>query len=252
MSVIRAVVIGANQCENALPRNLRFAEADAKEFSKRLEKQSLYSVSEIKLFNDRTSVQVILDHVAACASVSTRDDCLLLYFAGHGISELDDKDEVSLYLACKSTDLNQVVSTSINLPLAVRLFENSLAGLAVIILDCCFSGHPGGRSLLGPHYLRRQQTGRPLKRVSFQTPNGTGRIVFSASGQYQLAVESSLLGHGVFTHALLETLYECRRQPSISIAQLYYLVQRSVLEQTKGRQCPSLYGGDHGAHLATF
>lgn len=65
-----------------------------------------------------------------------RDDLLLLFFSGHGITD----DDNHLYLTTRTTAINNFRATAVRASFVQGQFRESLARRQVIILDCCYSG----------------------------------------------------------------------------------------------------------------
>lgn len=73
-----------------------------------------------------------------------RDDLVLLYFSGHGITD----ERCNLYFAISSTQKKQFQSTGVEASFVHRIMENSRSRRQVVILDCCFSGAFPNKGLL--------------------------------------------------------------------------------------------------------
>ena len=72
---------------------------------------------------------------------------------------------------------------------------------------------------------------------------GEGRIIVTACDDDELAREFAELGHGVFTHFLIEILAnQTSEEQSISMPKLYDVVSEKVVAYTNGRQHPILNG----------
>ena len=79
---------------------------------------------------------------------------------------------------------------------------------------------------------------------------GRGRVMICAADDHQIARESQELGHGVFTHHLLESLKRPRGgAETVSVADIYSEIERGVRDATAGRQEPvvSIFGGKHAS-----
>ncbi|MEU1476203.1 caspase family protein [Streptomyces sp. NPDC005760] len=252
MSAVRSVIIGSNDHRGSLGRPLAYAEDDARALYRGVRTQRVHDLTDCELFTEPRSVEEIKQAIKSKSAAARPGDLLLVYFAGHGIVEDEAGGGDGLFLSCASAPVSDPLSGSLRLADVVKICESSAAASAVVVLDCCFSGHPQGRSVLGPRYLRRLQTGRPLRRRSLPPPRGTGRIVLAACGENQYAHESSVLGHGLLTWALMEALRAAGPAGSVSVARLYATLQETILRKTNGQQCPSLYGGDHGSSLPAF
>jgi uncharacterized caspase-like protein len=70
---------------------------------------------------------------------------------------------------------------------------------------------------------------------------GKGRVVLTASGANEIAVERANLGHGVFTFFFLEGLRGAAdddRDGHVDADEIYKYVSRKVVHATRGNQRP--------------
>jgi ABC-type phosphate transport system substrate-binding protein len=74
-----------------------------------------------------------------------KDDVVLLYFSGHGITD----NSGHLYFAIPSTEKEKFQATGVEASFVHRIMENSSSKRQVVILDCCFSGAFPHKGLLG-------------------------------------------------------------------------------------------------------
>jgi hypothetical protein len=240
-----AVVIGANQALHARHHPLRFAEADAMRFAASLRSQDFYEQMELTTFVGGSFSRA---EVLATISSTASESAVLIFFAGHGIVEIASELE-TLYLSVPTVDLDDVSGTGIDLHSLIRELDEREP--VTVILDCCFSGHDGGRSILGRNYLARRTDGRSVARRSMPQFVGEGNVVLAACGRDQSALESAALGHGVYTYALCQALMSTK-DAAIPVIQAHARAQAHVIELTSGRQCPSLHGRDMGGLLPSF
>lgn len=251
MSALHAICVGSNVASTN-GATLRFAERDAQQFRDRLNSQQLYAdLAETSLVGSYSAAELRASISSVTAEVS-ESDSVLFYYAGHGMRELDPVDgSEQLWLCCGLKTGKQPSGSAVPLAEIFDSLARSSAASVVVILDCCFSGAQGGRSVLGPDVLRLLATGRPLLRAAAPPLPGHGRVALTASKHDQPAYESALHRHGVFTHALLERLSRGRGK-GVDLATVLVDVRTAVLRSTKGQQCPSWFGGDEGMELPTL
>jgi uncharacterized caspase-like protein len=251
MSSLHSIVVGSNV--TALGgAQLRYAERDAVALRDGITSQRLYDSVIQYTHIGRHAAQEVSVSVARATDSAGTEDAIMFFFAGHGLRELDDNDQQQLWLA---TGLRTNATTEGAAVLLADIFDTfckSRAKSVTVILDCCFSGQQGGRSILGPRILSMLASGRPLLRVATPALSGEGRVVLSASRHDQTAHETSIHRHGMFSHALLMRLGQSQRADRVDIASVYVDVRRVVLRLTNGGQCPTLFGGDQGAELPTI
>lgn len=258
--MLHAIVIGIDEYVDPNIQDLSFACADAKAVAKAI---------ETGLHPQDRRVQLMLDSKATLKGIrgaigdalprlaTRKEDIVILYFAGHGSPEtVGGVDEVSRYLIAHDTEYDAVYSTAIDMEREVtRWFQRlSAPELIVFFVDACFSGRVGGRTFEGPSLKRvrsRYRSG-PVRLQDLTL--GKGRAILTACDDDELAEEPSSLGHGAFTHALLEALSYSRnaQDGTIGLGSLYEQVRQQVVASTNGRQQPVLNGRVAGARLPQF
>jgi hypothetical protein len=105
---------------------------------------------------DRTALdrpdgpRMLVDALENAAAHAT--GTLVVYYAGHGLPDPDDQDE--LYLALPASDRHRPYVTAVPFGHIRRAVRRSPAARKVVIIDCCYSGIAHGRWLaaadLGP------------------------------------------------------------------------------------------------------
>ena len=157
----------------------------------------------------------------------TREDLLLLYFAGHG--EVDDQGH--LYLAVKDTERTLLRMTALSAADITREMDNSRSWRKVLILDCCHSG---------AFDRARGAPGGSVGTAAAFEGNGYGRVVLTATDSFQRAWEGDAVsGHpenSVFTHHLIQGLRTGEADKNadgrITIDELYEYVHERVVNET--------------------
>lgn len=170
-------------------------------------------------------------------------DTVLVYFAGHGAAEGDadipDSDRLAKYLLPADADLIDLYATALPMAEVRSLLDQIKAGTIVVILDSCFSGAAGGRTVadggtratLAPRFLARGTS--------------AGKVIISASGANEIAQEQDTLQHGVFTYYLLEGLSgqgDTNGDGSTELFELFTWVQAQVKKRTNAKQVPMIFG----------
>lgn len=251
MSSLHSVVVGSNVSASG-GAQLRYAERDAISLRDGLTSQRLYDSVIQYIHIGKHTAQEVSESVSRAADSAGVEDAIVFFFAGHGMRELDEDGQQQLWLATGLRTSPMTEGAAVLLASVFDTFCNSQAKSVTIILDCCFSGQRGGRSILGPRILSMLASGRPLLRVVAPPLSGEGRVVLSASRHDQTAHETSIHRHGMFSHALLVRLAQSQRTDRVDIATVYVDVRRIVLRLTNGGQCPTMFGGDQGAELPTI
>ncbi len=236
------VFVGVDTYADPHINDLSYAHADAK---------SLYELARQSLDPDECQLQILTDSTATKQTIMksigedlsrlvTKDDIVLLFFSGHGSPEMYGSiDKISRYLVLHDTDYYNIFATGLDMEreLPRICFERIRAKLILVLVDTCFSGLAGGKTFRGPQLAKYR--GVKLNQMEL----GEGRLIMTASADDELAREYKKLGHGVFTHFLIETLTDVSyKEPFISIPILYDVIVRKVMAYTKERQRPTLHG----------
>ncbi|WP_052887568.1 caspase family protein [Thermogemmatispora carboxidivorans] len=259
---LHAVLVGINRYQDARISALQYAASDAERFYGQLASSLAAEDLSLQLLIDEQAtrkaiITVIGEHLPRLAS---REDVILLYFAGHGSPETSEApDRFSRYLIAHDTEYDAIFATGLELEYdLIRLLQRLPARLVVVILDTCFSGRAGGRTFEGPLLrTRRTELRGP---VAFapglqDLPLGEGRIILAACDDDEVAGEDEGLRQGIFTYFLLQALSGpeasvpasgpgCNEpeERTISLSTLYDRVAMAVVTFTRGRQHPVLNG----------
>ncbi len=252
-----AVVIGVGEYEHkAIPR-LRYAARDAQAMYDFLTTKGGYPKQNVVLLTDTTSDKPTLQNIRRALGDFLfrrpgRDDMVLIYYAGHGAPEVDaaghESDGLSKYLIPHNADPDSLYSTAFPMDEIQRIFARIPSERVVMLLDTCYSGTAGGRT------FARQQTraGGISDQFLERLTRSRGRVVITASGPNEVALESAALGHGIFTYYLLEGLAgkaDRNGDGIVTVSELYEYVEDQVDRAARlagGRQRPLMKGEIEG------
>lgn len=246
--MLHAVVIGIDRYQDFRIDDLSCAVADAR---------AVASLLERRLAPDERTVRLLLDEAATERAISIAveddlhrdvapDDLVMIYFAGHGSPELTGRnDRRGRFLLPHDVDFDRIYSTGLGMETVIPdwLERLSSARLTALVLDCCFSGAAGGRTVMGP-LLRSAGERRTLSPADApvslkELELGRGRVILCASDEDQVARENRRLGHGVFTRHFLAALTRPRGgERVVPLTTLYAEVEAAVRDDTDGAQEP--------------
>ena len=202
------------------------------------------------LFSDTLAGQhvVLTDHDATRNNIDAAlvelgrvdaNDLVIVSFSGHGTP--------SHSLVPVDADVDEPESTMLHLDEIAARLDNVPAENLFVILDCCFSGGFGGERSFAPARERHLFENRAsLDRL------GHGRVVITASGAAEPALETSQLGHGLLTHYLLEALQgppALGTGPQIPLPSLLQYVVYRVIDDAAAMgaiQRPTVYSSLQG------
>lgn len=238
------VVIGIGKYSDEKIRDLGYARQDSQAIYDYF--RSALTIPETQLFlllDDQATNRQIMELLGETLpkNANNPEDTVIIYFAGHGMSEPDlgsvEADGLAKYLVPADADREHLFSTGINMEVLGRIFGRIAAERVVVLADTCFSGAVGGRTIERQEAFRSSLTEEFLDRLV----TGRGRLILTASDANEVAEERAALGHGVFTYYLLQGLegqadVDCNRV--VTADELYRYVFQNVSKETGGRQNP--------------
>ena len=235
-----AVVVGVNGYPNIRP--LKYAVNDAMAFCNHLveynqvpkENVILLLDEEANLTRLRSALGIYLKNKAS------KDDMVIIYFAGHGATERDaaspDGDGLEKYLLPYDANPKELYATALPMEEISRLFSRIRSDRLVFIVDTCYSGASGGRTISVAD-IRAGISDGFLDRIT----GGKGKIILTASGANEVSAESDELQHGIFTHFLIKGLQgqaDSDGDGLITVDEVYTYVSKQVPQATNQEQHP--------------
>jgi hypothetical protein len=203
---------------------------DVREIAKLLQsRKGVFSRPGVTLLTERKATRaVILAAAKAAFSEASKDQTVFVYLAGHGGLENEE-----YYFINRDADPADLAGTAVPLRQLKRLFDRCQSDRVFLWLDCCHSG-----GIL----KKRKATAAHDRDVLSRTLNvvkGHGKVIIAACTEDESAYESSALGHGFFTHALLRGLRgEAEYLGEVSATSLFDFIAKEV---TNPRQRPMLF-----------
>lgn len=196
-------------------------------------------------------VKTLLDSAATREAITTaledlssvnEDDLVVVSFSGHGTRDHR--------LVPSDVDTSNLLETCVSLDEVAQRLDAIPARNLIVVLDCCFSGGFGGARVFAP-----EDTRDPLEDRSevVSLARGSSRIVLTASGAGEPALESADYGHGLFTYYLVDALQGgggISSNGQVSVGTLMQQVLQRVqdaAERMREVQRPTVYGSVEGA-----
>ena len=247
-----AVVIGINRYRDRRIPALATAEADAEKMAATISGRIGLTRDHIKVLKGTDATQQSIRSALGTwlARKATKDDLVLIFYAGHGAPETDyskkSPDGYAKYLVPYDAKADDLFATAIPMTEIATIFDRIEAQRIIFFSDACYSGAAGGRSFsIGK--FRGVRIGDPTAALA----SGKGRVIITAGDANEPAVEDKKLGHGVFTYYLLEGLSgrAADTNGKVTLQGLYKYVSDRVTRKSKelgGNQHPIMKGEIRG------
>jgi TPR repeat protein len=244
---VRVLCIGVENYKNRAIGQAKYSINDAQKLGELLTK--VYGFDVEYLTGEHATHKAIKAKLKELCDGVTRKDALIVFFAGHGI--VFDSGPESRHGYFIPYDANVNLATPGDTPLArweadclnmgrlVKQVETCKAHHAVLIADACCSGYMARRGSLENNIDLRLL----LK--------GQGRTALAATTENQGARwfvdKETKIGHGVFTHALIEALNVYKREAA-SITDVFVALRKVIPGKTDGGMLPLMQplGKGHG------
>lgn len=249
---IWAAVIGINHYENKQIKPLKYARNDAVSFANYLrDNWGLDENHLFELYDENATTKNIRSLLGTRLrkNAGSPEDTVFIFFAGHGAPEEDteslDNDGITKYILPHDTDPGELYATAMPMDEIAKAFRRIRAERIIFIIDSCYSGGSGGRTLLAPGGRTAILSNVFLNRIS----QGKGRIIITSSNASEISQESDKLKHGYFTYYLLEGLNgkaDYDGDNAIDIDEIYRYLNKHVPEATNGAQHPVKKGEAEG------
>lgn len=210
-----ALIIGIGNFVDPNIEPLKYTAADAQSFQDALldPKIGNFPLDHVhSLLNEQATTVNIKIQLNWLARSAGPDDVVVVYVATHGSSR--DLDTVGVnYIITHDTvigpniDPDELYATALPMvEIANAIATRVKAGRAAIFLDTCYSGNAAVKDtkLIAPGIKNAAPSAKMLDHIK----QGSGRMVFAASGTEQESLESDTLKHGFFTYYLVQALHQ--------------------------------------------
>ena len=192
-----AVIIGVGQYDDAAISDLPNAVNDAQAVRDRLVAMDEgFPEANVLLLADgagdayaptRTNM---MKYLSSFLSLAAADDTVLVYFAGHGVTEGD-----RLYLLLRDAAMQNVAFSGLPFGELENLLKNAPVKKKILILDACHAGTGRGT---GDQFSKSAMA--EIERAS------SGMVTLASCSADELSHEMPDTGHGAFTYFLLDAL----------------------------------------------
>jgi hypothetical protein len=248
-----AVVIGVGRYESPDIPRLRYTVPDAEAIYQVLTGPGGFKKEHVLLLTDKTERKPTYRNLkwalgTFLARSAKKDDTVLIYFAGHGAPEVDqrgiERDGFSKYLVPSDAEPDDLYSTAFPMDELQTIFGRIEAERVVVFLDSCYSGAAGGRTFAS----KKTRAGHVDEEFLERLARSKGRAILTASRPAEVSIELPELGHGIFTYYLVQGLKgagDLNRDGIVTLQELYEYVEQQVTQKSRavgGNQHPVMKG----------
>ncbi len=218
-----AILIGSSQFDKESLKPLQCPERDVDGMQELLAAAEFGQFDEVFVFKNAHH-QAPLDQIEEVLATAARDDQVLIYYSGHGVTDLPGR----LYLTTSNTDIRRPVTTSIPIETLKTMIENSDCRKIILIFDCCYGGAVGKSFVKGSAEEKLMELAR-----------GYGVYILTASTAAQTAQEREGDEYGLLTKHIIAGIKDgaaANDDGLVTMDGLYAYVYRQVISE--GHQEP--------------
>ncbi|MGD0796256.1 MAG: caspase family protein [Acidobacteriaceae bacterium] len=231
-----ALIVGIGSFTDQNIEPLKYTASDAQSFASALldPKVGGFKSDHVRtLMNADATTRNIKMQLNWLARSAAPDDLVVVYVATHGSSR--DLDTVGVnYIITHDTEIGANIDPDSLYATALPMVEISnaiatrvKARKAAIFLDTCYSGNAAVNDpkMIAPGIKNAAPSAQTLGHIT----QGSGRMVFAASGTEQESLESDTLKHGFFTYYLVQALHD--EGGSAPLSQIFNYTQKHVSDR---------------------
>lgn len=195
MNEIYALVIAIENYIDPSINSVVYAENDAKEILAALNLHNMGTLNTFLLLSKEATKTRIESNLRSILGSATKDDQVMIYYAGHGFAENDHN-----YLTCADTVRGDLVKTSISIQTVFSKIRKSKCKKVTIFLDSCHSGFEIDESMRG---ILSDMTDEEF--LDFFN-DSEFHIAFASCQIDQYSYSSNALKHGIWSHHIISAL----------------------------------------------
>ena len=201
------LAVGVNSYSNS-QYDLKYAVPDAVDFSAEIKRQqetlkNYARVEVVPLYDKDATKANILQALSRLAEKAQPEDAVVVYFSGHGTAQQQrfyliphDLGYQGPRTKLSAPNLKTILLHSISDRELEAAFEKIDAGQLLMVIDACNSG----QALDSEEKRRGPMNSKGLAQLAYEK----GMYILTAAQSYQAALETTKLGHGYLTYALVE------------------------------------------------
>jgi hypothetical protein len=225
----RALVIGISNYPSPIPK-LPAVANDVREMATLLgsDKGQFPAQNVLRLSDGEATSQKVIEAIKTTFAKVQPDDSVFAYMAGHGEVVAGEYYFIAHDTTARGIAINGVPLTKIK-----AAFDSSPSQRAFLWLDFC---HSGG---IIPRDIGVEPDDREVISRALEVVEGHGKLIVAACTPGQKAYESAVVGHGLFTDALLRGLKgEAANKGEVTVNSLFDYIDKQM---GSDRQRPMMF-----------
>ena len=196
----------------------------------------------VKILANANATLASIRHELTELAASDEDDLVIVSFSGHGTPDHA--------LVPFDADVGDIAGSCMSLDELAEHIDRIPSKNLVAFLDCCFSGGFGGARVFAPTAKREMTEDRSTLQTMVR---GRGRVVLTASGPAEPALETAAFGHGLLSYYLIDGLQGAESLASSGLIDVMRLLRWTVAKVVESArlinevQTPTIYGSFEGS-----
>ena len=231
-----ALLIGINKYHNET--HLNYAVADAERMHRLLTENLDFPANNVFMLLDEEATLInIRNEMKKLYENANERDRVLIYFAGHGITEPLPKGGEEGYLVPIEGDIDNLYTTALPMSEMKRISDRVAAKDMLFLMDACYSGLMS----VGNRGLTQEESGKKsLKKIAA----GGSRTVITAGRKGEIAQERAQWGHSPFVKNLVSGLEkgmaDLNEDTYVTGSELGMYLTNQVTADTDNKQTPDI------------
>ena len=239
-----ALVIGIDRYDAPGFPRLHYAASDARMLAETLEAPLGGGFERVLVLDtpESTTRTNILRAVKSLQADLLPNDLFVLYFSGHGTLVRTEGGEGRHFLLPSDAQPADLVASAIDLGTLQDFFGDFAAQRKALIVDACFHGE--GKSVVDPDVAAELDALLPTVPTARARGLDAGEALLFASSPGRPAFEDDTLGHGFYTHFLLQALTWARSDADrdedtvVTAWEAHDYARSRVIQNTAAAQVP--------------
>ena len=239
-----ALVIGIDDYDDPLFQPLSFAAADAIAMADVLADPDAGGFDRVELYvsAERTSLASVRAGMDELLNGVEPQDTVLVYVSAHGTLALDWERQADLFVVTRDTMKGDLAGTGLRVSELQDTVGDSRAHRKVLIVDACHHGQ--GKSAVTPETMALLTAAKGEAEPTLREPERDFEAHLFASTFGLPALEDAALGHGVYTHYLVQAMSADADRADrdgdglVSVSEAHDYARDATIEHTGAVQVP--------------